>query len=187
MNQQNIADHDQQLKKHLIRGKILNIEVFNINTDYYVFNNDAFWLFDGGIHIQLEHGGFGWGWNYDETLFAYSMQKHIKEFLSPNYVQVKNDTFPGISVLLESAIQDVEIKWEYYQDINEEFEAIGEKIYFPLEVILHFENGPHLQLAVIAFEMPNDSFEMSNPTYSIDGELHINFNDVIPIKNVNAD
>ncbi len=176
-----MEDQEERIKELLFGNKISGIEIYQINLEFYEFNDNSFWIFDGGIQFILEHGVFGWGWNFENEIYSYSTEKHIKEFLVPNFVLVDNENIPGISNLIGSLIRNVDIKWEFYQNINEDFEPVGEKYYVPVELKLYLENEIMIQIANIDFELNEETFDMTNPKYSIEGELLFNFNEEIKI------
>ncbi len=173
---------DKKIKQQLIGKTLSNIKLYNINDDYYAFYQESHWVFDGGIQFNIDNSIACWGYDYEAEMFEFSINKEITEHLAEtNYYQIDSNNIKGVSELQGAKIKDVDIKWEFYQKIDENFEPFGEKIYTPIEIILHFDLNMTLQLALIDFEIDEKPFRMINPTYHLEGEMFYSFNNEIEI------
>lgn len=173
---------DKKIKLHLIGKEITGIEIFNINDNYYVFNPESLWAFDGGIQISFGETFLSWGWNYETEIFEFSTEKKTIELLgNANFYQVDPTQILKIHELKGSRIKDVKIKWEFYQDINEDFEPIGERIYTPVNIILIFESKSFLQMATLNFMISGKPFKIINAQYDLAGKMLFSINDEITV------
>lgn len=72
--------------------------------------------------------------------------------------------------------------WNWYQDLNDDFEPIGNKHYILNELILTLENGLTFQLATITYKFENDGIQ--GVTFDSQGELMLSVDTIIPIQSL---
>jgi hypothetical protein len=174
---------EQEIKSHLLNKEIVDIEFFNVNDSYLVLNPESKWVFDGGIQIDFADAVFSFGWDYESEGFDFSMENAIDEFFGDEpFFPAEAKQIPGISKLVGSKITEVNIKWDYYQNMDEEGEIIPEKIFIPVELLLKFETGDALQLALISYQIQDEPFGLMDVEFNQSGELLIALNDEVLIK-----
>ncbi|WP_430817796.1 hypothetical protein [Carboxylicivirga sp. RSCT41] len=177
-----MTEIDILIKQKLLGKTISTIRLFNINDDYYAFYEDSHWVFDGGIQFCIDDAIVCWGYDYEKEMMELSFDKEITDKLEgTKHYQVDSKNIKGISELQGATIKDVSIKWEFYQNIDENFEPYGDKIYAPIEIVLYFDFNMTLQLALIDFEIDEQAFKMVQPTYDLEGEMLYSFNKQIKI------
>ena len=174
---------EQELKSHLLNKEIVDIEFFNLNDSYLVINPESKWVFDGGIQINFTDAVFSIGWDYESEGFDFSMENTIDDFLGDEeYFPAGTKQIPGIVKLIGSNIKQVNIKWDYYQNMDEEGEIIPEKIFIPVELLMTFETDETLQLALVSYQIKDEPFELTDLEFNQSGELLVSLNDVVAIK-----
>jgi len=174
---------EQALKSHLLNKEIVDMEFFNLNDSYLIINPASQWVFDGGVQIKFTDSVFSIGWEYESEGFDFSMENTIDVFLGDEeYFPVAAKQIPGISRLIGSKITDAKIKWDYYQNMDEEGEIIPEKIFIPVELLLTFETHDTLQLALVSYQIKENPFGLTELQYNQSGELLISLNEVLTIK-----
>jgi len=179
---------ESKIIERLLNKRILDIEFYNINESYFVFDPKAIWVIDGGVQIKFEDGFFSYGWDYENGGFDLSLNKSIdKLFGEAPFYSLDAKQIKGVSVLIGLEIEEVNIKWDYYREFNEDGELKDEKIYVPVELIFRLNRGKILHLALINFGIKNNPFEIVNAEYSLDGKLLIALNKEIEISIPNKD
>lgn len=166
-----------KIKSHLLNKKITDIEFYNINDNYIVFDPDSKWVFDGGIQVKFENDYFSYGFDQQSGGFDFSLEQPIdKLFRDLPFYSINAKNINGIAALLNSEIEDVSLKWQFYREFDENGELKEEKIYVPVEFGLKFNCGNTLQLALFNFELRKDTFEIVNAEYNLAGTLLISLN-----------
>lgn len=175
---------ESSIKSYLLNKKITNIKFFNINDTYLDFEQKSMWIIDGGIQIDIDHGIFSFGWNYEQEGFDFVLDKTIDTILgeAPAYeVDLKRNS--GLVSIIGSEISDLEFEWDFYQEYDENGELKEGKIFFPVMLLLKFRSNDFLQLALIDYEIQEEPFNIVNPKFDLGGELLISHNARIKIIN----
>ena len=159
-----------------------DIEFFNINDDYFVFDPNSKWVIDGGVQIRFGEEIFSFGWDETNEGIDYSIENKLEKQLGElPFYSLDAKKVNGINSLIGKEIKDVELKWQYYQEYDDDFELKEEKIYTPVEIILRFESDEFLQLAIISFQIKKDPFEIVNAIYDLNGQFLVSLNGGIEI------
>lgn len=173
---------EQKIKALILDRAITGIKVFNVSDTYIEFIPGEQWALDGGIQIEFENDFICLGWDFVNQGFEYSLSKTITEILGDApYYQIDPTEVKGVSDLLGARITDCKIKWEFYQELDEEGEPGEEKIFTPVELFLSFDNETFLQLATISLEVDRQSFTISRAEFNIFGRLLVSVNKKVEI------
>lgn len=176
-------DIELKIKSALLNKKITDIEFYNINDSYLVFDENAQWVFDGGIQIKHESGLFSFGWDSENQGFDYAIDKSIDSLIADlPFYSVDAKKIAGISSLIGSEVETIDFEWDYYQEFDENAELKEEKIYVPVQMNLTFKFNNFLQIALIDFTIKENPFEIVNPVFNLAGQLYISLNKNIYIR-----
>lgn len=74
----------------------------------------------------------------------------------------------------------VTAKWNWYNNLDDELEPVGEKQYILIEVVFSFENGHHFQVATISYEIENKSIHKAR--FDSQGELLLSLDRIVEIE-----
>lgn len=177
-----MQETEQQIKTLILDREITSIRVFNVSDNYIEFIPGEQWALDGGIQIEFDKDFICLGWDFENQGFDFSLSRPLTEILGEApYYQIDPAEVKGVSDLQGSRIADCKIKWEFYQELDEDGEPKEEKIFMPVELFLSFENGAFLQLATISFVVDRHSFAISKAEYNIFGRLLVSVNKKVEI------
>jgi hypothetical protein len=88
----------------------------------------------------------------------------------------------GIKKLIGDKIINVKYQWNFYHDLDENYEPKEEKNYMPMEMIFEFENGSQLQLAACSFQVNTATKSIGSATFDSTSHLLITLNNHIEVK-----
>lgn len=164
-----------ELLQRLFLNKTLNdIEFFDHDLRYFSPNMDQTWVIDGGVQFQM-----------DDTFisFAYAGElQFFNLFLSkaediPNDFEMKSlgaREVPGIEALIGKTVADVKAIWNFYEELDEEFEPTGEKKYMPFEILLKFRDQSLLQIAAVEYRIAGN--QIVDLIYNSERDMLISLN-----------
>ena len=175
---------EEKFRSQLLHKRVMDIEMYNINEHYYMFDPESQWVIDGGVEIILEDAHFSFGWDRRNEGYDYSFDRSLKEMIDdlPHF-SVGAKEVAGISSLIGKTITDLKIQWHYYLTLNDEGELTGDKTYIPIDIVLTFDSRERIQLAFIDFEIKKRPFALKNPTYDLAGQVLLSLNNTISIRN----
>lgn len=165
----------EQLLKSLFINKVLNdIEFFDQDLRYYSPDVDRTWIVDGGVQFQM---------NDSYISFAYSGELQFFNLFLSKAEEVPNDfemkslgarEVHGIQLLIGKTVTDVKALWNFYEELNEDFEPSGEKKYMPFEILITFNDQSFLQIATIEYRISEN--QISGMHYNSERDLLISLN-----------
>jgi hypothetical protein len=165
-------ERESQLRQQLIGKEILDIELFNVNDKYFVFDPESTLVVDGGIQIKLIDGSFILGWSLELECFNISYESDLSSLMDDlDYYDLDAKQIDGIRRLVGNKITELDITWDYFEELPWDGNYEDKKTFIPVELIMQFENKRFLQLALIDYEISKKPYEIINPRYSISGEL----------------
>ncbi|MCW3085270.1 MAG: hypothetical protein JWP12_2636 [Bacteroidetes bacterium] len=173
---------ETQLKQALLNKEITGIEFYNLGKGYMVFDEDHVWLINGGIEFTFGDAAFSFAWSSEKEFYD-SLPQKINALT--NELEVKEleaINIPGIKELTGTKITEAEITWNFYFDLDENFEPTEEKQYMPMGLMLSFSNGSKMQLAAVNYELDTENKKMDNVIFDSTGELLIALNHPVEIK-----
>lgn len=173
---------EQKIKTLILDREITAVRVFNVSDTYIEFIPGEQWVLDGGIQIEFDNDFICMGWNSENQGFDFSFARPITDILGDApYYQVDPPEVKGVSDLQGSRITDCQIKWEFFQELDEEGEPMEEKVFTPVEMLLNFDSAASLQLATISLEVDRHSFTIARAEFNIFGRLLLNVNKKVEI------
>ena len=176
---------EEQLKAHILNKKITDIEFYNINDNYFVFDPETTWVFDGGIQLKFGDDLLSMGYNVTERGMDFSLEKPMTDLLEDsNFYPIEAKQIEGVAALVGQEILDVKIDWGYYHEYDENFELKEEKIFIPTGLLLNFSNDKTLKVALIKFAVTKDPFKIVNAEFSLDGNLYISLHNNLEIATI---
>lgn len=176
------AELETSIKNLLLNKELMHIEFYNINDKYWVFDEEKVWVLDCGIELMAGNEFFSFGWNADKQLYEHHFGKleELKGELQPKALDAME--VEGIKELAGKKITDVKIQWNFYHDLDENYEPTEHKNYMPMEMTLTFDNGSVLQLAAINFEVDTEKKSIHNVTFDSTGDFLVSLNHPFEIK-----
>ena len=179
-------ERDKELRQHLIGKEVVDIELFNVNDTYFVFDPESTLVVDGGIQFKLNEGNFNFGWNLDLECFNISYDPDISTLLNDlDYFDLDAKQVDGLRKIIGSKISQLDIVWDYYEELPWDGNRDDKKTYVPLEIIMQFDNKRFLQLSLIEFEVSKKPYEIIDPHYSISGEMLVKLYSKMKINTAN--
>lgn len=173
---------ERKFKALLLNKVVTGIELYNVNGQAREFAKGAQWLIDGGFQIKFKDSQFSFGWDYDQEGYDYSFEKDITQMLGETpHFEIGTKNIRGISSLTGKCIIDLNIRWQYYLDYNEDGEVSDKRTYVPVELVFMLNSSERLQVALIDFTTKLDPFIIENLVYDLGGELLISLNEIVEI------
>lgn len=176
------AEIESAIKNFLLNKELTAIEFYNINDKYWVFDEEKVWVLDCGIELSFGNELFSFGWNTEKQLYEHhfgKLEKLLGE-LKPKTLHAME--VEGIKELAGKKITDLKIQWNFYHDLDENYEPLEQKNYMPMEMILTFDNGSVLQLAAVNFEVDTENKSIHNVTFDSTGDFLVALNHPFEIK-----
>jgi hypothetical protein len=181
------AELESTIKELLLNKELSNIEFYNINDKYWVFDEERVWVLDCGIELTLGSDLFTFGWSAGKELYEHHFGK-LEELKGELEIKALHAMeVEGIKELCGKKISDVTIKWNFYHDLDENYEPTEHKNYMPMELFLTFENGSTLQLAAIRFRVDTENKSISDLTFDSTGDFLVALNHPFEIEEGESD
>ncbi|NJO88103.1 MAG: hypothetical protein HC831_03415 [Chloroflexia bacterium] len=170
---------EQKFTELFKKEPIKSIDFYNVEEKYLSFNEDKQWVIRGGIEFIFESQTISWGWSNEMHLYEL-----IDSDLDPligelDVYELEIGELPIIEKLRGQKITNINFKWTFYQEMNEDMELSDEKTYIPQELKIKFEDGTSMQIATVVFQIKGA--EIYAPSYDPQGALLISVNGELEI------
>lgn len=164
-------------------GRILtSINLYNVNDNYFVFDPKNLAVIDGGIELIFEERILAIAWNAEKELFDVNTCS-VKSLLGDlDYYQIVSTELPFTQKFLGSKLKSIKAKWNWYYNLDDELEPVGEKQYILIEVVLSFENDQQFQIAAISYAIENKNIHKAK--FDSQGELLLSIDRIVEIESV---
>lgn len=172
-------DKRNTLENRLIGKQLLEIDCYNINDNFFVFEEDGMAIVDGGVTLSFAEDGFSLGWNHEIEIHNMTTEPITTFFGDLDFYQIDKGNFPFTHELLGKRIRGIDTEWSWYQLLDENMELSGPEYDVLLGLILYFEDDQTLQLAATDYQLTNEG--ASEFRYQANGELLLSANRIIDI------
>jgi len=137
-------------------------------------------VLDGGVVFTLENRQqITFGWNKELELMDMQFCEPSALLKDLDFYEIEEVSEKLQNALGGKTIADLEIEWNWYQMLDENFELEEKLHYAPLGLVLKFEDNQTLQLASIRFQL--DGQTLANAHYLPEGDMLVSLNELIPI------
>ncbi|MEZ4951913.1 MAG: hypothetical protein R2784_21340 [Saprospiraceae bacterium] len=167
------------LAHFLVGKKLTSINLYNENDHFLCFNQKKLALIDGGIELGFDKEIISLAWNEKEELFDIAMSPADGLLGSLDYYQISTKDLPIGSDLQGLTIKSANVQWSWYQNVDENFEPIGEKQYIPIELIIEFDHGRVLQIATVDCNIEDGKIQ--SVSFNSEGELLLSVDTIFEI------
>lgn len=163
-----------ELSKYLIGKKLNKLSLHQVNVGNIVFEQNKKWLIDGGVELDLVDSKFSFGWDSGLELFQ-SANAGIQNLTREMELRSFNEKdFSALLNLRGLEITDISTRWNFYCNLDEEFQPLAEKNYILKEIILTFQKTHKLQISTVDYDYING--EIINFRYGAESELLVMLN-----------
>jgi hypothetical protein len=177
-----MTDLQNTLNNVLLNKELTAIEFYTINDKYWVFDEEKVWVVDCGIQMTFNEDTFTFGWNSEKQFYEHHLGK-IEEITGDHEITpLHANEVESIQKLIGNKITEIKYKWNFYHDLDENYEPMEQKNYMPMEMILSFENGSELQLAAVNFKVDTVNKTIGSATFDSTGNFLITMNHLINVK-----
>lgn len=165
---------EKELRAYLIGKKLSQLSLNQVNIGNIVFEKDKKWLIDGGVTLDFGDFKFSLGWDSELELFR-SLNAGIHYLTREIELRSFNEKdFPALRNLRGLEVTDISIKWNFYCNLDEDFQPLEEKNYILKEIILTFQKTHRLQISTVDYDYING--EISNFRYGAESEILVMLN-----------
>jgi hypothetical protein len=177
-----MTDLQNTLDNILLNKELTAIEFYTINDKYWVFDEEKVWVVDCGVQLTFGEDVFTFAWNSEKQFYEHHIGR-IEEITGDHEITALHAMeLEGIQKLIGNKIIDIKYKWNFYHDLDENYEAKEEKNYMPMEMILTFESGSILQLAAVNFKVDTVKKTIDRAVFDSTGNFLITLNHQINVK-----
>lgn len=167
---------DKSFENSLNHQELLEIRYFNINDDYIIFDSENLLIIDGSVLLQFSHTKLTLGWNANLELFD-SVEEDASVLLKDsNFYELDIDNEVLTKKFIGKTIQSTSVKWNWYQDLNDDYEPDGPQMNIIEELVLTFEDGSSLQIATVRYTLHQKN--ITDLEFDPQGQLMISANNV---------
>ncbi len=173
--------HEELIEQIFVNKILKDVEFFDTDAKYLSPDMDQTWIIDGGVQFQLDDDFFS---------FAFTSKMEFFDLYDKKIDQLNNEfsveslgakDVERISYLINKKITSIEVKWNYYAELDENLDLKPEKNYMPVEIILYFDDSRNfLQLAVIDYGIRNG--DLCGLQFDSSGDLLISANKRLKIQ-----
>lgn len=168
-----------QLKAKLVGRQLLGIDCYNINDNYFVYEEESLAIVDGGISLNFSDFRLALGWNSEREIHTITEESVLQLFANHDYYKISSNNFPFNESILGETVSSINTEWTWFKDFGEYMEPVGPRIYTLHGIVIYFEDGQTLQIATVNYDLQGEDF--CNFRFSVDGELMLSVNKVIDI------
>jgi hypothetical protein len=166
----------------LLNKELTAIEFYTINDKYWVFDEEKVWVLDCGVQLTFGEEHFTFAWNSEKQFYEHHIGK-VEEITGDHEIKALHAAeLEGIQKLFGKKITSAKYQWNFYHDLDDNFQPVEQKNYMPMEMILTFENESVLQLAGINFKVDTENKTITDLTFDSTGDFLVALNHTFEIK-----
>jgi hypothetical protein len=176
------TETETKLKNTLLNKELTHIEFYNASEKFWVFDEEKIWVLDLGIQLTFGEEIVTFGWDKEKQFYDVHYGKIEDVTRDLKMMNLEAENVEGIKALIGQKITDAKFQWNFYQDLDENYEPNEEKNYMPMEMILTFSNGSILQLATIEFHVNKETKMIEEPTFDSTAQFLVTLNHYVEVK-----
>lgn len=172
----------ENFSNQFIGKQLTDIRLYNINTDYLLYEPNACIVIDGGVELHFGEEVLSIGWNETSELVDLA-QTPLANFVDELVLlPIRTKEFNPEALLLNKSVKSLEIKWNWYQDVDHNLDTKGTLNYIPIQMNFTFEDNCTLQIAAVSYETKKN--EIAYFYSDSENELLIAYNRQVDIKEI---
>lgn len=169
-----MEQYDELLKRLFVNKTLKDIEFYDHDLRYFSPNTDQTWIVDGGVQFQMDESYIS---------FAYAGELQFFNLFLSKAEEISNDfemkslgarEVSGIESLIGKTVTEVKALWNFYEELDEDFEPTGEKKYMPFEILLTFSDQSFLQIAAVEYRISGN--QIADLMYNSERDMLISLN-----------
>jgi hypothetical protein len=162
---------EQKFTQLFEKEQLKSIDFYSIDGNYLSFDEKNEWIFRGGIEFIFESYTISIGWN-NEMHLNEMVEGELDDLIGElDVYDLELGELATIEKLKGQKVKNIDFKWTFYQEMDEEMELTDEKTYIPQELKLEFEDGTKMQVAGVVFQVKDN--QIHNPVYDPQSMLMI--------------
>jgi len=169
-----------EIEKAFISNKIKEINLYQVENQYFELKEDYQWLIDAGIELVFENSVFTVCWNSEMECVTCQMQPFEEMYEPNNYSKLDLLNFRKLKSIYGTSIEKVEFK-AFDVGFIEDYQMNIKYVKMMHEICVYFEGSLTLQLACVRFDI-SDSFDPINISYDNAGQILMSLNSFFEIK-----
>ena len=158
-----MQETEQKFKELFKKEPIKSIDFYNVDDKYLSFDEEHEWILRGGVEFIFDSHTISLGWNNEMHLYE-MIEGDLDDLLGElDVYELEIGELPNVEKIKGQKIKDIDFRWTFYQQMNENMEISDEKTYIPQEIKMEFEDGTKMQLATIVFQIKGN--QLHAPVY----------------------
>lgn len=176
---------DNKLKDFILNKPLTSIEFYNTDQGYMAVDEEHTWIIDAGVQLGFGDALFSFGWNSETQQYEqhYGKLETLADGMEIGGLDAAS--VPAVHALISQQISNAEIVWNWYSELDENYEPTDVKHYIPMGILLHFSNGSTLQLAGARYQLDIQTQQLKNVIYDSESQLLVSVDKIIEIRQVN--
>lgn len=172
-----MAFKNKNLGDSLNQLELLQIRYFNINDDYLIVDSENLLVIDGAVSLQFSDSKkLTIGWNATLELFDTIEQDASVLLNDSNAYELTLENETLMKQFIGKTVQSTDVKWNWYQDLNDDYEPDGPQMHIVEELILKFEDESTLQIATVSYSLEQNG--ITKLEFDPQGQLMISANNI---------
>ncbi len=170
-----------KLESWLKGEQLFKIEFYNVNENYFVFDPNTL-IVDGAVVLDFGVKKLVIGWNEERELLDSTTEPMTTLLGNLEYYKIEDDGQEIANALIGRKIVSSRVKWNWYNEIDENLEFIAGDRYIIEDIVLEFEDGAHIQIATVEYTI--EEGRISSPVYSSQGEILVTTKEILEIQTI---
>ncbi len=169
----------EALNSALVGKELTKLFVYNVSDDYFQLKEFNELAVDGGIELLLGEELFCLAWNDERELFDYRFGPIQTLSGEQDIWKIDLEGFDEAHSYIGKKITEVQIDWNWFFDLDEEFQPVETPTPIPKQLVIVLENGMKIQIVPSMFTIEND--QLKEAYFNSQARLLVNFKDIIVI------
>ena len=171
---------DSQSIENRLAGKIVSgVKLYNVAEHYYAIDTNKIAV-DGAIAISFEEETLVIGWSKKQELIDCIFGKPADVLEDMPFYEVED--VQHVFDFAGETIQSMNIKWNFFEEFDDNFEIIEGKNYIIEELILSMSNDRSLQIAAVNCEIAHGAINYIE--FNAQGNILVVVDEVMEIASV---
>ncbi len=175
-----MTDIQEILSRILHSGRLLEINFYQINDNFFELMEEGFWIIDGGVELKFPGGIVSASWDSELETYVIKNDSVKNIYNQDNLFQLESENIKGLKKFVGLNVSGLNFKsLEFEYLIDHTMRTAKEQRY--VELIIDFENKSQLQIAFVDF-MLEENEPPKEFSFDLNTNLLVSTKSVLEIK-----